>query len=571
MPRLIGLWALALAGIAVGLYSLKVARDDPGFAFAGSAPSGVALLGAGWALIGVGVVSRRRQPESGFGLLLAAAGLAWFLVEWPNPGVGSALAFTAGLALYAACPPLAAHAALSYPEGRIRPVSARPALVFAYVGAIVVLGVLPALVFDPRAEGCSTCPRNLLLVDGDSGTADDLYRLGLVLGAAWAFLLGVLVAGRLVTATPAERRVTGPILGACSVYLGLVAATFAVNLDRGFLSTDDLSRKLWLGQAAALSALALAVVSGWLRALRTRSHVAQLVLELAQSPPPGGLRDMLADLLGDPALILAYPREDGRYVDARGRRVVLPLRLAVTPIVSDGRRLAVLAHRPALLDDPELPRQVAAAARLALENERLQAEAAARLEELRESRARIVAAGDAERKRLERDLHDGAQQRLVGLSLTLRLLRSQHTTPDARLDEAEAQLRQAIGELRELAHGIYPSVLADEGLAAALEALREESRVPIEIRSLPEARCAPLVESAGYSVVLETASAAMGRLAVAASSADGRLVIETEARGLDGFDLVDLQDRVAAVGGEIGVERAANGVVTIRVDLPCGS
>jgi signal transduction histidine kinase len=460
---------------------------------------------------------------------------------------------------------------LSYPEGRIRPVSARPALVFAYVGAIVVLGVLPALVFDPRAEGCSTCPRNLLLVDGDSGTADDLYRLGLVLGAAWAFLLGVLVAGRLVTATPAERRVTGPILGACSVYLGLVAATFAVNLDRGFLSTDDLSRKLWLGQAAALSALALAVVSGWLRALRTRSHVAQLVLELAQSPPPGGLRDMLADLLGDPELILAYPREDGRYVDARGRRVVLPLRLAVTPIVSDGRRLAVLAHRSALLDDPELPRQVAAAARLALENERLQAEAAARLEELRESRARIVAAGDAERKRLEHDLHDGAQQRLVGLSLRLRLLRSLHTTPDARLDEAEAQLRRAIGELRELAHGIYPSVLADEGLAAALEALREESRVPIEIRSLPEARCTPLVESVGYTVVLETASAATGRLAVAASSAHGRLVVETEARALDRFDLAELEDRVAAVGGEIGVERAANGVVTIRVDLPCGS
>jgi signal transduction histidine kinase len=576
VPRLIRLGAVAVAGVAVGIYSLRVAREHSGFAFAGSAPAGVALLGAGWALIGVGLGSRWRRPDSRFGLFLVGAGFAWFVVEWANPGIGSALAFTAGLVLYAACPPLAAHAALSYPGGRLRPVLARPVLAFAYAGAILVLGALPALVFDPAAEGCSACPRNLLLVEGDPGMAADLYRLGIYLGVTWTLLLGALVAGKLVLAAPAERRVAGLVLGACFVYLGLVCSTFAVNVDRGYLSNDELSRRLWLGQAVALAALALAVVWGWVRALRLRSDMARLVLELAHSPPPGGLRDVLADVLGDSDLILAYPMEGERYVDARGRRVSLPVDgRMMTPIMSGGRPIAALVHEPGLLDDPELPRQAAAAARLALENERLQAEARARLEELRASRVRIVAAGDAERRRLERDLHDGAQQHLVSLSLKLQLLHSEKASAGghalAPLARAERELRRAIRELRELAHGIYPAVLADEGLAAAVEALREEARVPIEIRSLPVGRCAPLAESAAYAVVLETAKAATTRLAVAATCVGGKLVVETETSGLDGLELVELEDRVGALGGELRVERSVDCRVTIHASLPCGS
>jgi signal transduction histidine kinase len=219
---------------------------------------------------------------------------------------------------------------------------------------------------------------------------------------------------------------------------------------------------------------------------------------------------------------------------------------------------------------------VTAAARLALENERLQAEVRARLEELRASRARIVEASDAERKRLERDLHDGAQQRLVGLSLALRLLRSQlpaQAEPEtlARLDEAEAELREAIAELRDLAHGIFPAVLADEGLAAAVEALTEEARVPIRLRGLPGARFEPLVETAAYTVVAEAERAATRGLAVRAEQSADCLVVEVEADGVgDGLDLVGLEDRVGALEGRLAVEREG-GRVTIRAELPCAS
>src|SRR5262249_4129660 len=168
----------------------------------------------------------------------------------------------------------------------------------------------------------------------------------------------------------------------------------------------------------------------------------------------------LAELVHDPELVLAYPvGEAGTLVDADGRKVELPPDRQLTRLVGDGRPLAVLAHRQGVLDDDGLVDEVAATARLALESGRREAEVRARLEALRRSRARIVAAGDAERRRLERDLHDGAQQRLVGLALSLRLARSR-LKPDAKsaladeLEGAERELAEAIDGLRTLAHGI---------------------------------------------------------------------------------------------------------------------
>ena len=280
-----------------------------------------------------------------------------------------------------------------------------------------------------------------------------------------------------------RRRVVAPVVLAGCAYLGLVAGTFATSLDRGFVGRGDARAPALARPGGALAALAAAVAWGLLRARRTRSSLARLVVELGESATAGGLRDGLAEALADPDLELAYPVGDGRYADARGRPVdPAPLDgRAATPLVRDGRPVALLLHRADLLDNPELVEEVASAARLALENERLQAEARAQLEDLRSSRARIVEAGDAERRRLERDLHDGAQQRLVGLSLALRLLRSRLGSDEdgelaARLDEAEAELGEAVAELRELAHGIHPAVLSDEGLAAAIEALAEDAR-----------------------------------------------------------------------------------------------
>ena len=566
--------AISALGAAVGVFSLDVARDNPSRWFAGtSTVSGLAFLAVGWALIGVGLAFWLRRPGNRFGPLLATAGFAWFVLEWNNPGVGSALAFTVGLCLHAACPPLAGHAVLAYPGGRLGSGLERLAVAIAYAGGLVVLGLLPALFFDPRAEGCNECPSNLLSVSNDAGLWTDLNRVGLYGGIAWALALTVLAARRLRRASSWAR----PVFAAGAAYLGLVGAWFAASLDQGLLRNGTLETRLWFAQAAALVVLATGVAWNWVRNRRARSTVAQLIVDLAKSPPPGGLRDVLAGTVGDPHLVLAYPLgTTDRLVDAQGRSVELDVLQEQTRLVQDGQAVAVLSHAPGLLDDEQLVENVATAARLALENERLQAEVRARLAELRASRTRIVEAGDAERKRLERDLHDGAQQRLVGLSLSLRLARLQLATgaaPDAvaRLDRAEAELREAIVELRELAHGIFPAVLADEGLAAAVEALAEDGRVPVRIRSLPEGRFATGVETAAYTVVAEAVRATRSGVVVEATRSGDALFVVVEALDESGLDLIALQDRLGALDGRLAAERREDGYVTLRAELPCES
>ena len=445
---------------------------------------------------------------------------------------------------------------------------------FAYVGGVLVLGPLRALLFDPASQGCGQCPRNLVLLSGHGDAATTVRRTGVYLGVVWALALCLLALDRLVRA---RWRPGWPVLAAGAVYSALVATTFAASTGRGLLWNGTLERHLWLGEAAGLVAVAAAVSWSRISSRRARSTVARLVVELAQSPPPGGLRDVLASIVGDPELVLAYPvGNSGRLVDAYGRAVDPSGRPAQTSVVCDGRRVAVLGHAPGLLDDQELLEHVAAAARLALENERLQAEAHARLEELRASRSRIVSTGDAERKRLERDLHDGAQQRLVALALSLRLLRSQIGTDEhaaeARLAEADAELDRAIAELRELAHGIFPAVLADGGLAVAVRALAEEGPVPISASQLPQGRFAAPVEAAAYTVVAEAARAATTGLLVRGSEHDGVLVVEVEtANGDEALDRVSLEDRLGALDGRLSVKREEDGRVRIRAELPCGS
>jgi signal transduction histidine kinase len=569
------LFRLALwpAGLALGVFSLALARDQPAYSFAGSSLAGaVALLGAGWAVLACGVVFWGRRPGNAVGRVLVATGCAWFLSEWDNPGTGSAVVFTVGLVVFAACPPLAAWAMLAYPGGRLGFWQERVAVAISLAGSLIVLGFLPALFYDPATFGCAQCPDNLMLVSDRPGLVDDLNLLGFKLGLAWLLLLIVVAAWRVARSSGTRRRVVVPVvLGGCA-YLGLVAATFATNLDHGFVGSGALDRRLWLAQAAALALLAAAVAWGLVWARRTRSSLARLVVELGESAPDGGLRDGLAETMADPELEIAYPVGEGRYADALGRPVdvAAPDGRSATPLVREGRPVALLLHRADLLDNAELIEEVASAARLGLENERLQAEARAQLEDLRASRARIVEAGDAERRRLERDLHDGAQQRLVALSLALRLLRSQ-LGPDqdhllvARLDAAEAELARAVAELRELAHGIHPAVLSDEGLAAAVEALAEES--PLRVAALPPERFSAAVETAAFLVVAEAAST--GVASVSAERRDGVLVVDVEA-GAEPEGLLDLEDRVGALNGRLAVERLVHGGVRIRAEIPCG-
>jgi signal transduction histidine kinase len=520
-------------------------------------------------------------------LLLVGAGIGWFFAEWNNPGLGSPTAFTFGLIVSALAAPLVAHAALAYPAGRLVSRLDLGMVLVAYAGAGLVLGLLPALFFDPGQQGCSLCPANLVLVRSAPGLSEGLQRGGLVLGLAWAAGLVAVGAGRLAWASPPLRRVVWPVLAPADCYLLLVGAEFAHSLPRGTPGNDPLDYRLWLWQAALLVLTAAAVAWAWVRDRRTRSAVVGLVMDAAQSSPPSGLRDVLAEILGDPGLELAYPvGEPPRHVRADGQPTdVEPGQgQQVTPLVRGGRTVAMLRHRAGLLDDPGLIREVAAAARLGMENERLHAEVLAQLADLRAAQARIVAAGDAERRRVERDLHDGAQQQLVALSLALRLTRPQPSPdPNARLtgliDQADREVRLAIGELRELAHGIYPAVLADEGLAAAVEALTENSPIPVTIGHLTEQRLPPPVETAGYFLITEAshlaAQAGAEGVTVDAEHADDRLIVTITGYVSAGRELEaglsDVMDRVGALGGKLRVEDIADGTITVRAEIPCAS
>jgi len=298
--------------------------------------------------------------------------------------------------------------------------------------------------------------------------------------------------------------------------------------------------------------------------------------DLSAAPSPGGLRHALASGLGDPDLRLAYPLVRGRYVDADGSVVDLGPRSTV--LLQDGVEVARLAHKPGLLDDRELIEALVSAARLVLENERLRAERLAHLADLRESRVRIVNAGDRVRRQLERDLHDGAQQRLVALKLDLGLVRARvqaQADPDplllARVDQADAALRGALDDLRVLARGLFPAVLAEEGLAAAVQALAEDEPGRVGVGALPGGRLAAAVESAAYRVFAEAIrQEAPSRIRVEARVDAGVLVLEVQT-DCTPDDLIGLEDRVGALDGKLELGCAADGRAVIRAEIPCAS
>jgi signal transduction histidine kinase len=337
----------------------------------------------------------------------------------------------------------------------------------------------------------------------------------------------------------------------------------------------------------AFGTVPLAILAGIVRGRLARASVAELLHELETARTPGALRDALRHALGDPTLRLAYWVSDSRgFVDLRGRPFELPWEgsnQVATRVERDGRCVAAIVHDASLRDAPELLEAVTSAAGLALENERLQAELRSHLDELRESRARIVEAGDAERRRLERNLHDGAQQRLVAMSLRLRLIEAKiGTDPEGAapiVAELREELTEALEELRELARGIHPAILSDRGLRPALEAAAARSPVPVEL-STPAERLPPPVEAAIYYVVSEALAnvakyARASSVTVEVARANGRVVAAIADDGVGGADpstgsgLRGLADRVAALDGRLHVDSAPARGTRIHVELPC--
>jgi signal transduction histidine kinase len=558
--------------LALSAATVRIVRGDPANALAGdSAPALAAELATGALLITVAAAIAARRPDGRFPTLLAAAGLAVPLVEWNSPGAGAA--FTVGLVLYAGWPPLVAAAALRGTDERPLGPAAAVLLAVAGLTSLGLLGLASAAVLDPVAQGCSDCPANRLLVSGDANAWQHVGQAGLGLTIAWTATLIVLAGTRLARSSPARRRLATPVLVPAVGAVALFGADAVHSLDRGFLSNDPTDRILWTAELAALALVAAGVAWQRVRARRSRAALARLVVDLGASPSAGGLRERLAITLGDPSLQLLYRLDDGvGWIDGDGRAAVPPTNpeREITPIVAANRELSAVVHRRGLLDDPALAEEIAVAARLGLEHERLHASRRARLTELRASRARIVATADAERRRLERDLHDGAQQRLVTLAVGVRLARRRLAAADTALDAAlagaEHELHAAVADLRELAHGLFPAVLTDEGLGAALEALAEHAPRLVP-GALPEERFTTSVESAAYFVVAEALRLApTGDLAVDARFQDDRLIVLVRATAELTATPTRLEDRVGAVGGTLAADAHQ-----LRAELPCAS
>jgi signal transduction histidine kinase len=346
---------------------------------------------------------------------------------------------------------------------------------------------------------------------------------------------------------------------------------------------------LFWWQIAAFIALPLALLAGFLRARLARAGVGDLLLELERTPPQG-IREALARALGDPTLDVAFWLPERReFVDAGGQTVDLPAdggSRAVTRLEENGEPLAALVHDASLRDEPKLVRAAGAAARLALENARLHADMRAQLAKVQESRVRIVTAADDERRRIERDLHDGAQQRLVALALQLRSAQRQlDANVDPELDELISSivdgLQLAVEELRELAHGVHPAILTEDGLAAALDAITARTPLPVTL-DVSDDRLSPQVEATAYYVVCEALAnvvkhARATRASVSAQRRNGMLVVEVDDDGIggarpdDGSGLRGLTDRVEALGGRLRIESPVGGGTRIVGEIPCAS
>lgn len=561
-----------MAGVVLGVAAVRSAARSGGLSFAGDPVGAVALLAAGWTVLAGALVLGRRRPTLRTSALLVAVAGTWFVAEWNHAGAGSALGYTIGSALFAATPALVAWAVLGYPTGRLGS-RLDVALIATTLTACLLLGVLPALFFDPVSAGCGGCPANLLLVDDDVRRSLWLGRIGLSVAAAALLAVLLVAVWRTVTASAARRRAGLALTLTGGGFLLVVAVRFLAGRDRGFVGSSPLDRRLWLAQAILLTALGAAVVWSIVRERRARTRIAGLVVRLGQPDDPGGLRHSIAQTLSDPGLVLGYPIDGGRHVDAAGDPVDTtpgPGR-ASTPLVLDGTEVAVLVHRPGLLDDTLLLAEVAGAARLGLEQEGRRVRLRAREQDLRASRARLVEAGDAERRRLERDVHDGAQQRLIALLLGARMLhvrlgRQPGSGVTAMLDEVMGQLQRAVEELRVIAHGIHPAVLSDEGLLAAVDALAEEVARPVVV-NIGDARYPASVENAAYRVIAEAARC--GLSSVTASRRDGALVLDVQAATAP-ERLVDLEDRVGALNGTLRVREEPGGAVRLRAEIPCG-
>ncbi|WP_083441634.1 sensor histidine kinase [Nitriliruptor alkaliphilus] len=568
--------AVAAAGLAAAV-PVVVLGHRPPMGFEGfTTPVMATTVGVGWIYLFAGVLVRRRRSDDPTGTLLLTAGTLWFVQFLFLSPVG--WLFVVGIALGDRHLVPIAHLLLVLPDRRLG-VTARRLAVAVYVTAIT-LSLATPFVLD-RACPRLPCPSSRPTVAAPTWFQDVVLVVDQFGTTLLALLVGGYVVIRLVRSDGAARRAIAPVLLAGSLLVPVYASS-----QLGLLPEPT---GTWL-YLAATAAVPLAVLSGLAWARVHRGAVADLVVALDHGVGGDGLREALARCLGDPSLRLLFPHDgsDDGYFDADGRaaRATPGPRRASTTVAQDGRAVAVFDHDRALLNEPELLDAAVAASRLALRNARLTAQVRAQLDELQRSRTRLVLAVDQERRRLERDLHDGVQQQLLAVALELGRLRRQvasdgHDQLGRSLERTRQALEHGIDELRRFARGIHPQVLTDRGVPAALEALAQRAPLPItidtELERLPSA-----IESTLYLIAAEAVTntirhgdATHLRIHARCENGHAALDISDDGRGgaqtSGGSGLQGLEDRVAALGGTIRLDSPRGRGTRLHVNLPLSS
>jgi signal transduction histidine kinase len=567
-PRLSLLRTIAAIGVATAGAALALALTNEGV-------GGIQIGLLEWIsvpYIAAGLIAWRRRPDSRLGVLMIAGGFTTALSALGFAGY--AVPHTVGLVFDILPVVIFLHVYLAFPEGRLRSSFERGLVGGAYISAIG----LQILKMSLGGVG----PDNLLELSLRPDAAQLVERIQLVsISAICLAGIGVLATRRRRAGRPLRRPVA-LLIDSFAIGLLMVAVLFVSGAFQGPAFVPI--------QRATLLVIGISPVAflvGLLDARLARSAIGELFVELRSGPSPRGLRDALARALRDPSLTLAYwLPEFATWADLDGRPLQLPgsqSGRSTTLIDRDGNPMAALLHDPGLEEEPELLSAVGAAAAIALENARLQAEQRANLEELKGSRARVIEAGQKERQRLERNLHDGAQQRLVALSLQLSMLQ-RHLAGDGvaanELERARGEIAASLDELRAVARGLHPAVLSGHGLEVALQSLVAHAPAPVQLSVTLHARLPEQIEVAAYYVVSESL-ANIGKHARAAAvsvtvwRAGDLVVIEVTDDGIGGADseggsgLRGLADRVEANGGRLRVWSPAGDGTRVRAEMPC--
>jgi signal transduction histidine kinase len=514
--------------------------------------------------LGAGVlIGRWRRGNNTSWLLVVAGGLLLMrLLSWSNhPSL-----FTLGGVISGVDYAIFAHLALALPDGRLSTALDRTLAIGGYVLALAS-GVLPNLYFECQSEFGFGCPGNLLLVRDDPDAVNRVEDVFAIVGTAFVMVVVARLAWRWHTATPVLRRAVG-------LPFAVVAAALTVAVLDLVEAWDRWGDVAALVHPLVVSLIPIAVLVGVLRSKARAGDIGDLVVSVEEAGPSirTELQHLLAQTLADPSVRLVAPDHVASLAPGPDR-----LRTAIT---ANGQTLAVMESDRAVDAEPEVLAAALATASLALENEQLIEKVTRQLDAAKESRARLLAAQLAERQRIERDLHDGAQQRLVTTLLLLGMARDGDGTDPSVIASAIDELSAALDELRNLARGVHPATVTEHGLPVALEALAERAPLPVAVRAdVP--RLSPLSEITAYFVVAEALTnvakhARATHADVELSVMGDHLVVSVTDDGCGGADtsrgsgLVGLHDRVDAAGGHLEFRSDPGHGTTLRIELPHG-